>query len=174
MILGRCLASVRDLVDELVVVDLGSADGTVAMAQACGARVGSCPRGHGFAAARAESLRLCTGDWVLALEPDETVDVRDHGAIRRALGQGPWAAARRPGRGWIGPWPRVFCSNPGIPVRARRCWSRGWRPSRTMPVSWVWPGPWGLPAPPGRPSPSRPRRRWRGRPGRRSWAKWTV
>jgi tetratricopeptide (TPR) repeat protein len=83
--LGRCLGSVRGLVDELVVVDTGSADGTVAIAEAAGARIGRFPWRDDFAAARNESLRLCTGDWVLLLDADEAVEDRDHDAIRRAI-----------------------------------------------------------------------------------------
>ncbi len=86
--LGRCLASVRDLVDEMVVVDTGSTDGTVAVAESFGARIGHFPWRDDFAAARNESLGLCTGDWVLLLDADETVDRADHGEIRRALEQG--------------------------------------------------------------------------------------
>jgi len=85
--LGHCLASVRDLVDEIVVVDTGSSDGTVALAESFGARVGHFPWRDDFAAARNESLRLCTGRWVLLLDADEAVDPLDHGEIRRAARQ---------------------------------------------------------------------------------------
>ena len=37
--LAACLDSVKGLVDEMVVVDTGSTDGTIAIAQAAGARV---------------------------------------------------------------------------------------------------------------------------------------
>jgi len=85
--LGRCLESVRSLVDEIVVVDTGSSDDTAAIARTFGARIGHFPWRDDFAAARNESLRLCTGDWVLLLDADETVDSRDHGAIRQAMVQ---------------------------------------------------------------------------------------
>ena len=87
-VLGHCLASVRDLVDEIVVVDTGSGDGTAALAEACGARLGRFAWCDDFAAARNESLRLCTGDWVLVLDADEAVDPVDHAGIRAALDLG--------------------------------------------------------------------------------------
>jgi len=90
-VLGHCLASIRALVDELVVVDTGSGDGTVALAESFGARIGHFPWRDDFAAARNESLRLCTGDWVLLLDADEAVDPLDHARIRAALGPGPAA-----------------------------------------------------------------------------------
>jgi glycosyltransferase involved in cell wall biosynthesis len=86
--LAHCLASVRDLVDEMVVVDTGSSDGTVAIAESFGARIGRFPWCDDFAAARNESLRLCTGDWVLVLDADEAVDPLDHARIRAAIAPG--------------------------------------------------------------------------------------
>jgi tetratricopeptide (TPR) repeat protein len=83
--LAHCLESVRGLVDEVVVVDTGSSDDTVAIAERSGARVGRFAWCDDFSAARNESLRLCTGDWVLVLDADEAVDALDHGKIRRAL-----------------------------------------------------------------------------------------
>ena len=91
-VLGHCLDSVRGLADELVVVDTGSSDGTVALAESSGARIGHFPWRDDFAAARNESLRLCTGDWVLLLDADEAVDPLDHGRIRLAIAQGEAAA----------------------------------------------------------------------------------
>ena len=85
--LPHCLASVRDLVDEMVVVDTGSSDDTVAIAESHGARVSHFAWVDDFAAARNEGLRQCTGDWVLVLDADETVDALDHAKIREACGQ---------------------------------------------------------------------------------------
>lgn len=70
--LGPALASVRDLVEDIVVVDSGSTDGTVALAEAAGARVihNDFP-GYGKQKRLAESL--CRNDWVLNLDADERV-----------------------------------------------------------------------------------------------------
>ena len=80
--LPRCLRSVQGLVDEVVIVDTGSTDDTVAIAMALGAKVSHFGWVDDFAAARNESLRLCTGDWVLVLDGDESVDALDHARIR--------------------------------------------------------------------------------------------
>ncbi|MBI4912740.1 MAG: tetratricopeptide repeat protein [Acidobacteria bacterium] len=93
-ILGHCLASVRGLVDEMVVVDTGSRDGTPELARSHGARVGEFHWIDDFAAARNESLRLCSGEWVLVLDADETIDALDHPVIRRAIAEGTAPAFR--------------------------------------------------------------------------------
>ena len=90
--LARCLRSVQALVDEMVVVDTGSTDDTVAIAESFGARIGHFPWCDDFAAARNESLRLCTGDWVLVLDGDEAIDALDHGRIRQAIARAPFFA----------------------------------------------------------------------------------
>jgi tetratricopeptide (TPR) repeat protein len=92
--LGHCLASVKGLVDEMVVVDTGSTDGTRALAESFGARVAGFPWADDFGAARNESLRLCTGDWVLILDADEAVDPMDHPLLRRTLEEGTDSAYR--------------------------------------------------------------------------------
>lgn len=80
--LSRCLQSVRGLVDEVIVVDTGSTDETVQIARREGAQVIHFPWVNDFAAARNEGLRRCTGDWVLILDADETIDSLDHARLR--------------------------------------------------------------------------------------------
>jgi tetratricopeptide (TPR) repeat protein len=90
--LGHCLASVRGLVDEMVIVDTGSTDGTVALAREAGARVFHAPWRDDFAAARNEALGHCQGDWILILDADEALDPLDHPKVRAACAQDTVAA----------------------------------------------------------------------------------
>nr|WP_228035724.1 glycosyltransferase [Oculatella sp. LEGE 06141] len=71
--LPRCLDSVKAVVDEVIVLDTGSTDETVAIAQRYGAKVFHFTWTHNFAAARNESLRYASGDWVLVLDADEVL-----------------------------------------------------------------------------------------------------
>ena len=98
----RCLASVRDVVDELIVVDTGSRDATPAIAAALGAHVSSAPWSDDFAAARNASLARATGDWVLVLDADEALTTAPDRAralliafARRAAACGPLPRAGR-------------------------------------------------------------------------------
>jgi len=75
----------QGLAEEIVVVDTGSADDSVAIAEACGARVIVHEWGDDFAAARNVGLVEVTADWVLFLDADEKVSQRDFGVVRRAL-----------------------------------------------------------------------------------------
>lgn len=71
--LPRCLESVRGVVDEIIVLDTGSQDRTVEVAQGFGARVYHFPWSNDFAAARNESLKYAQGQWILVLDADETL-----------------------------------------------------------------------------------------------------
>ena len=72
--LPQCLESIRGLGDELIVLDTGSTDATVAIARSFGAVVHHFEWCHDFAAARNESIRHASGDWILWLDADERLD----------------------------------------------------------------------------------------------------
>jgi len=67
----RCLDSARPAVDEIVVVDTGSTDDTLRIAQDFGARTESIEWPDSFAVARNASLKLVQTEWVLWLDADE-------------------------------------------------------------------------------------------------------
>lgn len=66
-----CLESVADAVDEIVVVDTGSSDGTPEVARRYGARYYFTPWEQDFSKARNVSLDHATKDFVLVLDADE-------------------------------------------------------------------------------------------------------
>ena len=69
--LPGCLESVKEVVDEIVIVDTGSSDRTKEIARSFGAKIIDFEWVNDFAAARNESLRNCTGEWILYLDADE-------------------------------------------------------------------------------------------------------
>jgi hypothetical protein len=92
--LARCLVSVKDVVDEIVLVDTGSTDRTPEMALAHGARVICHTWTDDFAAARNAALDHAGGDWILVLDADEELAPDDRSALRRLLLDAPWDGAR--------------------------------------------------------------------------------
>ena len=83
--LARCLESVRGLHDDLVVVDTGSSDRTVEIARAFGARLFEFAWQDDFSLARNFCIEQATGDWILSLDADESIALRDHAVIRELL-----------------------------------------------------------------------------------------
>ena len=85
--LADCLTSIRDLVDEIVVVDTGSSDHSKDIALQHGARVFDLSWPDSFAAARNESIRHATGQWLLWLDADEYFDEANRDKLRRLVAE---------------------------------------------------------------------------------------
>ncbi|HLO04044.1 MAG TPA: glycosyltransferase family 2 protein [Symbiobacteriaceae bacterium] len=86
--LQNCLLSVYGVVDEICIVDTGSSDQTVAIAERLGARVEHRVWRDDFAWARNESLAMATGDWVLHLDADEVLTPEARVEIPQLIQQG--------------------------------------------------------------------------------------
>jgi GT2 family glycosyltransferase/tetratricopeptide (TPR) repeat protein len=85
--LPACLESVADLVDEIIVVDTGSSDATKEVAARFSAQVFDFPWVDSFAAARNESLRHATGDWIFWLDADDRIDEANRRRLRALFDQ---------------------------------------------------------------------------------------
>lgn len=82
-IIRHCLESVR-WADEIIVLDSGSTDNTIAIAKEYTDKVYSTDwQGYGIQKQRA--LEKASGDWVLNLDADETVDCDLKAAIEKAI-----------------------------------------------------------------------------------------
>jgi glycosyltransferase involved in cell wall biosynthesis/FMN phosphatase YigB (HAD superfamily)/cellulose synthase/poly-beta-1,6-N-acetylglucosamine synthase-like glycosyltransferase len=118
--IGQCLQSVKDLAQQIVVVDTGSTDRTVEIAKQFGAEVHSFTWCDDFSAARNAALMHVTGDWVLALDADEELSSQDHEKLRKAMSDDSTMAWRLPivdvgreldGCSYV---PRLFRNGPGL------------------------------------------------------------
>ncbi|MFO0865021.1 MAG: glycosyltransferase [Gemmataceae bacterium] len=81
--LGDCLRTVRDLVDEVVVVDTGSHDRTREIAKSFDARIVDFPWIDDFSAARNESLQHATSDWIFWMDADDRLDALNRERFKR-------------------------------------------------------------------------------------------
>lgn len=72
--LSGCLESVQGIADEIIIVDTGSTDQTIAIAEKYGAVVLQSGWEHDFAKARNKGLERASGEWILFLDADEQLD----------------------------------------------------------------------------------------------------
>ena len=89
--IGRTIAAIRHLTDDLVVVDSGSRDGTVELARQMGARVVH-QDWLGYGPQKRFAEEQCRHDWLLNLDADEVVPSDLAAEIATLFAQGPPAA----------------------------------------------------------------------------------
>jgi len=81
--LRKCLATAKGLYDELIIVDTGSTDKSIEVAREYKAKVVMVKWKDDFAWARNQGLKHAKCDWIMVLDPDETVAERDVPRIRK-------------------------------------------------------------------------------------------
>lgn len=116
--LPGCLASLKGVVDELVVVDTGSRDQTIQIAQQFGAKLLETTWEGDFAQARNMALDHATGAWILYIDADEYVSAVDQDAFAKQLKDdqlGALTVKFRPATGKTRyREPRIFRNHPDI------------------------------------------------------------
>lgn len=118
--LEKALASIKELVQEIVVVDTGSVDGTRPIAEKYTDRIFSYGWTDDFAAARNETLKYATGDWILSIDSDEWLDASSVPVVQSMLHDDSCVYSplyRTVGRG------QSFCNPRLFPRRADARWS---------------------------------------------------
>ncbi|MCK5145245.1 glycosyltransferase [bacterium] len=83
--LPQCLDILKDVVDEIIIVDTGSTDKTVEIAESYGAKVYHHPWEGDFSKARNISLSYAASDWIIVIDPDEELDRDDIPILLNAL-----------------------------------------------------------------------------------------
>ena len=87
--LRNCLESAKDIVDEIVIVDTGSTDGTLDIAREYGAKIVPYEWNDDFSEARNLSLEHATGNWALWLDADEEIAPGSGSKFREAMQNAP-------------------------------------------------------------------------------------
>lgn len=72
--IASCLESVKDIIDEIVIVDTGSTDETMQIAAKFTDKIYFYQWHNDFAEARNYAIEQTTGDWVLSLDADERLE----------------------------------------------------------------------------------------------------
>lgn len=85
--LAKSIKSLKNQVNEIVVVDTGSTDNTIAVARKLGAKVYSFPWQNDFSKARNFALSKAKGDWLILLDADEYFTGKTAGNIRQIIRQ---------------------------------------------------------------------------------------
>lgn len=82
-VLGRCLDSVKDAMDEIIIVDTGSCDGTKRIAAQYTDQIYDFPWMDDFSAARNFSFSKAAGDFLMWLDADDILTDADRAALIR-------------------------------------------------------------------------------------------
>ncbi len=83
--LPDCLNSIRNIVDEIIIVDTGSTDRTKDIAKIYGAKIYDFKWTNDFSEARNYSLSKANCDWILILDADEIISPIDHDRLKELI-----------------------------------------------------------------------------------------
>jgi tetratricopeptide (TPR) repeat protein len=83
--LEKCLKSVRNYVDDLIIVDTGSTDNTADIARTFTDKVYFHPWEGSFSKARNQALQYATGDWIFQIDGDEELVPGSGEKLRQAV-----------------------------------------------------------------------------------------
>jgi tetratricopeptide (TPR) repeat protein len=86
-LLDKCLNSIEDFADEIIIVDTGSSDNTVEIAKRHGAKVYFHEWENDFSKARNFSLSYAKTEWIFIMDADEELVVEDIPVLKEIMRQ---------------------------------------------------------------------------------------
>lgn len=125
--LRECLDSLKNAVDEIVVVDTGSTDTTIEIALEYGCKLLYYKWNDHFADARNFALKHCSKEWILYIDADERLMKHSHSELRQIARsnskKGVYCTLRsedkQGGRPNMMKYIRLFSNVPGIEFKGR-------------------------------------------------------
>ena len=79
--LDQCLNSIKDIADEIIIVDTGSTDKSIEIAESFNARIYHFDWIDDFSAARNESIKYANYNWIFLIDADEVLDINSKNEI---------------------------------------------------------------------------------------------
>lgn len=101
-VLRDCLDSVKEIADEIIIVDTGSADRTLEIAKDYTEKIYSCSWQGDFSMARNFAIEQCRCKWVLSLDADERLEDPE-GTLRELISSTAKEAFMLPLKNYTGP-----------------------------------------------------------------------
>lgn len=83
--ISRCLESISSFVDEIIIFDTGSSDQTKAICEKFGAKIFDYEWNNDFSQARNACIKEASSDWILWLDADEQLVLKNEFDLRNAL-----------------------------------------------------------------------------------------
>ncbi len=85
--LKPCIDSVKAIVDEIIIVDTGSTDGTLELAKKCASRMTQIAWIDDFSHARNIAVDMASGDWILSMDADSCLNGESCSPLLRAIAE---------------------------------------------------------------------------------------
>ena len=83
--IARCINSVKEIVDEVIIVDTGSKDQTVSIVEELGCKVFQIEWEEDFSKARNYAISKCKGEWIIFLDADEYLSESSISNIKKLI-----------------------------------------------------------------------------------------
>lgn len=86
----RCLKSIENIADEIIIVDTGSLDNTKEIAKSFNSKIIEFPWNNDFSSAKNMALKEATKDWIFFMDCDESLDSSQSLEIKNHLDKTPY------------------------------------------------------------------------------------
>lgn len=83
--ISKCLESIQNIADEIILVDTGSIDNTISIAKDFNAKIVEVPFENNFSLARNKAIENASKDWIFFIDCDEIIDISQSNKFKEIL-----------------------------------------------------------------------------------------